>query len=542
MHRVIQIEPGSRFIAAWELGLRIGALLHPTPDTPPLLVTLQKKIAEGEPNNVRIEELSDADVQYLRATWKDIGIPDALNMTQEQWALCNAAFQAAADRPQWDLVPRFKNYVQDAKSEHGRIANKHVQAMNALITAGRMRAYDADLAPVQKVDSWGSQVPVEDARAYLAGLGIELREQVPAPRRTIIDTLAAMNQSIEQQAAEALADGYRPPEGPYRHALPVGKRHFTVYEATLETALAVHPRQADDLGAAKVKGFLLHEVGRPQQGVYPSDEQARELDDIWNSAALPRPAFPMERYTFDAYVLALSQSARGSEWALGANLTSRETHAGVLRAATCKAHEEMLRQAVAAGTVTLLHPGTLTPIGAAAAGENALIRREDLVKFAADMPDPIELVDAETAAQSIAPEPAAPDVDVQRSAPAEQGTASFEPSAGDCDSGASPEPALLSTAQIATAFGGAWMGAATLHTYLGKRVPKWLASAIAIRAPATNKKVGHRWNPVEFAKLLREHKGVKEAAISKAFREVADLKEWSDRWGNALSALHQFDE
>ena len=90
MQRAIQIEPGSRFIAAWELGLRIGALLHPTPDMPPLLVTLQKKIADGEPNNVRIEELSDADVQCLRTTWKGIDIPDALNMTQEQWAQCRA--------------------------------------------------------------------------------------------------------------------------------------------------------------------------------------------------------------------------------------------------------------------------------------------------------------------------------------------------------------------------------------------------------------------------------------------------------------------
>ncbi len=392
MQRAIQIEPGSRFIAAWELGLRIGALLHPTPDMPPLLVTLQKKIAEGEPNNVRIEELSDADVQCLRTTWKGIDIPDALNMTQEQWALCNAAFQAATDRPTWDLVPQFKNYVQAAKSEHARIANKHVQAMNALINAGRMRAYDADLAPVQKVDGWGSQIPVEDARAYLASLGIELREHAPPGRRTITDILAAMNQSLEQQASEAVAEGYRPPEGPYRRALPAGKWLFTIAEAALETALALHPEQAEDPGDAKVKSFYLHDVSRPQQGIYPNDEQAQELDDIWNSAGLPRPAFPMEQYAFDAYALALSRSARGGEWGLGADLTSRETHASKLRAATRKAHEEMLRQAIAAGTVVLLHPGTLTPIGAAAAGESALIRVADVVKFAASMPMPIELV------------------------------------------------------------------------------------------------------------------------------------------------------
>jgi hypothetical protein len=180
MGRHIEIEPGSTFIAAGELGRRIGALLCPLLDTPPLLVSLQKKIPEAEPKNFRIEELTDADLLYLRAAWKGINVPDALNMTPEQWAQCKAAFQAAPDRPAWELVAGFRDYANEAKSEQYRIANKHIQAINALILSGRMRAYDADLVPVQKVDGWKTQILVDEARAYLEPLGFDLVESAPA--------------------------------------------------------------------------------------------------------------------------------------------------------------------------------------------------------------------------------------------------------------------------------------------------------------------------------------------------------------------------
>ncbi len=168
MARYIEIERGNKFISAWELGRKIGALLRPTPDTPPLLAELRKKIAQEEPQHYRLEELTDGDVMYLRRIWAGLDIPDALNMTPEQWAECKAAFHAAPDRPAWDLHAGFRNYAQEAKSAQIGIANKHIRAMNGLISAGRMRAYDADLAPVPSVDGWGTQIPVDDARTYLA--------------------------------------------------------------------------------------------------------------------------------------------------------------------------------------------------------------------------------------------------------------------------------------------------------------------------------------------------------------------------------------
>lgn len=389
--QVIEIPAGSRFIAAWELGRRIGALLHPTPDTPPLLVSLQKKIPEGGPMQFRIEELSDADLLYLRAIWKDIGIPDALNMSRQQWAQCKAALQAAPDRPAWDLAAGFRDYAQEARSEQFRIANKHVQTMNALISSGALRAYDAELAPVQKVDGWGAQLRVEDARAYLAELGIELREADGQPGG--LGIIVAMDQSLTHQAAEALVAGYRSSEGPYCRTLPAGKRFFTISQAAGETARAVYPEQVDDPASAKVSAFFLLDAADAGREVRLTEEVARELEAIWHAASLPPAVFPMEQWTAEAYALALRNSARGRNWVLRPGLRSRQKDANVLWATTRRDHEKLLRQAIAVGQITLLHPATKTPIGAAAAGDAALIRRDDLVKFAASLPEPVELVD-----------------------------------------------------------------------------------------------------------------------------------------------------
>jgi hypothetical protein len=43
-----------------------------------------------------------------------------------------------------------------------------------------MRAYDADLVPVQKVDGWETQILVDEARAYLEPLGFDLVESAQA--------------------------------------------------------------------------------------------------------------------------------------------------------------------------------------------------------------------------------------------------------------------------------------------------------------------------------------------------------------------------
>lgn len=456
--RIIEIPAGSRFIAAWELGCRIGALLHPTPDTPPLLVSLQKKVPEAEPGHFRIEELSDADLLYLRAVWKDIDIPSALNMTREQWALCKTAFHSVPDRPAWELVAGFRDYANEARSEQFRVANKHVQAMNALINSGALRAYDAELAPLQKVDGWGAQLRVEDARAYLAELGIELRES--DGRRGALGLIAAMNQSLTQQAVEALAAGYRPSEGPYRRTLPAGKRFFTIPEAAGETASAVYPEQADDRASAKVSGFFYLDAADAGREVHLTEEEARELEAIWHAASLPPAVFPMEQWTAEAYALALRNSERGRNWALCLVLRSRQRDASVLWAATRRDHEKLLRQAVAAGQITLLHPATKTPIGAAAAGDAALIRGGDLVRFAAALPEPVELV-APVAETGLG------------SALAEQDAATATPS--------KPEPQQVRSEKAATVTAGGTVR----HSAKGKRTQLLDAEIEAAKREAT---------------------------------------------------------
>ncbi len=239
----------------------------------------------------------------------------------------------------------------------------------------------------------------------------------------------------------------------------------------------------------------------------------------------------------------LSKSARGSEWALGAILTTREAHASILRAATRNAHAEMLRQAIAAGQITLLHPATKTPIGVEAAGDAALIRRDDLVMFAASMAEPIELVDPADA-QLLEIEVAGPG---PRSAPVACGAGTTEVAGGSSPLGeAKSDEALaanpLTTVQIAEAFGHLWKGRQTLQAYLGNKVPKWLEPALVTRAPRANKRTQHRWDPVKFAELLRGSKGIDESAISTAFRKNVALASWRPTWDGVLSAFHEFDD
>ena len=220
---------------------------------------------------------------------------------------------------------------------------------------------------------------------------------LPGERRanaTLGEIVAAMAKSLhEQAAAVTAAGGYQTPEGPYRGILPEGKRFFTVDQAAQETALAVHPRQGDDAGSSRVSNVFFVHAGDRSRRVFLTDEQLQELDRIWSSAGLPPQRFPMTQDAFAAYALVLEKSARGGDWALCPVLRDREFEASILRVCTRDAHAVLLRQAIAAGAVEIRHPATMTPVGAAAAGDNALIRRADLVKFAASMPEPIELVD-----------------------------------------------------------------------------------------------------------------------------------------------------
>lgn len=103
------------------------------------------------------------------------------------------------------------------------------------------------------------------------------------------------------------------------------------------------------------------------------------------------------------------------------------------------------------------------------------------------------------------------------------------------------EPDPLTTEQVASAFSRLWIGEQTLTQFLRKSLPKWLEPAIKHRAPPRSK-TGHRWNPVKFAELLRDRRGIDEAKLSRAFADCDELRPWRSAWRSAQSAFHQFDD
>ncbi len=96
----------------------------------------------------------------------------------------------------------------------------------------------------------------------------------------------------------------------------------------------------------------------------------------------------------------------------------------------------------------------------------------------------------------------------------------------------------LTREQIALAFGGCWKTSHEWNALLSKRIPQWLEPAIEVRAKARSK-VGHRWNPVRFAELLRDRRQVDAKMLNRAFRTRDELEAWREAWQRAQSAFDQ---
>ena len=160
------------FIEAAIIPNKIAEFLVQIPETPPLLVNLHKKISQGEPDHYRLEDLTDDDVQILRSIWADLPIPDAWNMTPEQFALCRKAFDVAPNKPEWQIQAEFRDYRNEAKGERAQIAIKHMRQMENAVHRGSLHILTAHRVPGDKLEP-GTLISIADARAYLEPLGLD---------------------------------------------------------------------------------------------------------------------------------------------------------------------------------------------------------------------------------------------------------------------------------------------------------------------------------------------------------------------------------
>jgi hypothetical protein len=113
-------------------------------------------------------------------------------MTREQWAICYKTFNDAPDRPAWDVIGDFDDFHGRARGELHYVAHKHYKLIEETAKAGRLRLLDQHRAHSTKIEA-DTLISVEDARAYLAPLGFELRQ---------VDALANEASAIEAAPAE----------------------------------------------------------------------------------------------------------------------------------------------------------------------------------------------------------------------------------------------------------------------------------------------------------------------------------------------------
>jgi hypothetical protein len=162
----------AKLIEAGTVTKKIAESLAPLPDTPPLLVAIHKKIPQAEPNHYRIEDLTDDDVRLLRDIWAGLSIPAAWNMTQEQFARCKTVFEAAPNKPTWQIQAEFRDYQNEAKGEQRKIATEHMRHIEAEVKNGCFEILTSYRIPTDKLEP-GTLMRIADASSYLQPLGLD---------------------------------------------------------------------------------------------------------------------------------------------------------------------------------------------------------------------------------------------------------------------------------------------------------------------------------------------------------------------------------
>ena len=183
--RPFEISEGEKFIEAWMIPAWIADTVQPFPKIPDtseaLVAKVEKKIQQPEPNHYRLEELTDADVDFLSKIWQVV--PNfkwpAGNVTMSEFAQYRKVFDSIPNKPAWDIQVHFRDFLGEQRSKYYSVRQQHYRQLDDAIRNGKVRALTRDRLNASKLES-AAVIPVEDARLYLAGLGFELL-MVPSP-------------------------------------------------------------------------------------------------------------------------------------------------------------------------------------------------------------------------------------------------------------------------------------------------------------------------------------------------------------------------
>ena len=324
----VRVPRGARFMLAALIPKAIAEALVPERTDPPALVGLQKKVPA--PEYFSIEELTQADLVLLAEIWRDVpgisplvmfGKHDApRSITREDFAPFQHAFDKAPDRPSWMLLPGFIDPREGVNSSRQDIRRAHWEAIEAQARAGTLRLISNQGVPAERIEL-GTQISVEDARAYLAGVppGFVLVEssgsEAAAPNAPLAVPTAV---DAQPPGADALSDLFALALALEEewNGSPIEWDRWTVKSVTLTAAQAVRlmagldPERFEQLaftksgkaGPAKAHARRLEQLAEAEQPPKLRDTPAGWL--AWADAKRERVHSP--------YRVAIEQAAKAA--------------------------------------------------------------------------------------------------------------------------------------------------------------------------------------------------------------------------------------
>ncbi len=170
----IEIEPGLAFVLASDIPKWIAERRISIPDVLPGLCDLRKSIPSIE-RAITIEELTPADWALLEGIWH--GLPAVRHTSSKQFEAYRKAFDAAPNKPNWNLHAEFQDFKAEAKVRQTNAMHQIYWGMDARIKSGALTAFvsSTNLTPSGGMGP-SAVIPIDDAKAYLKVAGFDLRE------------------------------------------------------------------------------------------------------------------------------------------------------------------------------------------------------------------------------------------------------------------------------------------------------------------------------------------------------------------------------
>ncbi len=174
LNPVFEVPKGTKLIDAGRIPEWVATKKVQFPYPPKYWVQIEKKIPSDQPNHFYIESLTQQDHLLLKEIWA--GMPDFSSVSREEFVAYFEKFDASPSRPQWTPYALFYSSEDEYRERQREVCAAQMEALGEAIKNGEIRALDLNLAPTKDGLKFGTMLTIDNARAYLATIGFELKE------------------------------------------------------------------------------------------------------------------------------------------------------------------------------------------------------------------------------------------------------------------------------------------------------------------------------------------------------------------------------